>query len=164
MIYNIEFEEQFNTEFDVKDIYKRVVDTVLEYFGCPYDCEINLLFVNNDEIKEINNETRGIDAPTDVLSFPNIEFEKEGNFDSFDESQDCFEPDTGELILGDIVLSVDKIISQANEYGHSILREYAFLICHSMLHLIGFDHIEEDDRKVMEKYQEDIMNILNINR
>ena len=164
MIYNIEYEVEFTTDFDKEKIYRSVVDTVLDNFDCPYDCEVSLLFVEDEQMREINNETRGIDNSTDVLSFPNVNFEEAGKFDTIDEAEDYFEPDSGELILGDIVLSVDKIREQAKEYGHSELREYSFLICHSMLHLLGFDHMEEDERKEMEALQTKIMELLNITR
>ena len=164
MIYNFCNETEVKLEFEYEKIYREVVDCVLDTFDCKYDCEVSLLLVDNDSIKEINLETRGIDKPTDVLSFPNVIFEKPGDFDSIDESSDCFEPDSGELILGDIVISVDKVISQAIEYGHSQLREYAFLICHSLLHLLSFDHIKDDERSVMEDYQNKIMDVLNILR
>lgn len=164
MIYNFCNETEVKFEFEYEIIYQEVVDCVLDFFDCKYDCEVSLLLVNNDSIKEINSETRGIDKPTDVLSFPNIVLEVPGNFDSIDENADCFEPDSGELILGDIVISVDKVISQSLEYGHSKLREYAFLICHSLLHLLSFDHMTEDERKVMEDYQDKIMTKLNILR
>lgn len=164
MIYNIEYEVEFTTDFDKEKIYRSVVDTVLDNFDCPYDCEVSLLFVEDEQMREINNETRGIDNSTDVLSFPNVNFEEAGKFDIIDEAEDYFEPDSGELILGDIVLSVNKIREQAKEYGHSELREYAFLICHSMLHLLGFDHMEEDERKEMEALQTKIMELLNITR
>lgn len=164
MTYYLEKETEVNFDFDYEKTYRDVVNSVIEYFECPYDCEISLLLVNNESIRDINNQTRGIDSATDVLSFPNIEYELAGDFSNIDENDDLFEPDSGELILGDIVLSVDRVLTQAEEYGHSVLREYAFLICHSMLHLCGFDHIEENDRKVMEEKQKDIMNILGILR
>jgi len=164
MIYNFESEVEVNLDFDYEKIYRDVVDAVIDYFKCPYDCEISLLLVDNESIRDINSQTRGIDNATDVLSFPNAEFEVPGDFDSIDETDDIFEPDSGELILGDIVLSLEKVISQATEYNHSVLREYAFLIAHSMLHLIGFDHMEDDEREEMENYQAVIMNNLNILR
>lgn len=164
MIYNIEKEVEVDFSFDYEKVYQDVISTVMSYFECPYDYEISLLLVDNKSIHEINLDTRGIDNATDVLSFPNIDFINPASFDDFDETNDCFEPDTGELILGDIVLSVEKVNSQAKEYGHSVIREYAFLICHSILHLLGFDHIEEEDRVIMEQKQSEIMNILEINR
>ena len=87
-----------------------------------------------------------------------------GEFDFLEERDDCFDPETGELTLGDIVISKEKVIAQANEYGHSILREYAFLIVHSILHLVGYDHMEEDERRTMETKQDEIMDVLNIIR
>lgn len=165
MIYNFDSEVDITFDFDFEKVYRDVVDAVLDYFKCPYDYEISLLIVGDDEIRQINNDMRGIDKATDVLSFPNIDLSSDpGNFGIIDETDDIFEPDSGELILGDIVLSNNKIIEQSNEFGHSQLREYAFLIAHSMLHLIGFDHIEESDRIEMEKYQDIIMNILDIKR
>lgn len=164
MNYYLDKEIDVKFDFDYEKIYKDVVDAVLEYFECPYDYQVSLLLVDNDSIKIINSENRGIDNATDVLSFPNIEWSLAGKFDSIDEDEDYFDPDSGELILGDIVISVDKVKNQAEEYGHSELREYAFLICHSMLHLLGFDHIAEEDRKIMEEYQSIIMKELNILR
>lgn len=164
MIYNFESEIEIKFDFDYIEVYKKICDTVMDYFSCPYDCEISLLLVDNDIIKDINFQTRNIDSPTDVLSFPNVEYNVPGDLNDLDENGDYFEPDTGELILGDIILSQDRVLSQAEEYGHSVLREYAFLITHSMLHLFGFDHIEDDDRILMEEKQRDIMNILGIFR
>ena len=108
---------------------------------------------------------RGIDSVTDVLSFPMLSYEKAGDFSFLSEENECdFNPDTGEVILGDIIISVDKVKEQAGEYGHSESREFAFLITHSMLHLFGYDHIEEEDDKIMEPLQEKILNELNIYR
>lgn len=164
MIYNLDAEINISFDFDYEKVYHDVVDTVLEFFKCPYDIEVSLLLVDNESIREINKDTRDIDSATDVLSFPYVDLDIAGKFDSIDESSDCFEPDSGELILGDIVISVDKVISQAEEFGHSELREFAFLICHSMLHLIGFDHMEDTEREEMEEYQNKIMSLLNILR
>lgn len=164
MIYNFDTEVELKFDFDYVAVYEKAVNTVLDLFECPYDVETNLLIVDADSIKSINNETRGIDSVTDVLSFPNAEFVEPANFNDFDESGDYFEPESGELILGDIVLCYERIVSQAEEFNHSEMREYAFLIVHSLLHLLGFDHMEEEDRVVMEAKQAEIMNILNILR
>ena len=102
----------------------------------------------------MNLEHRGIDRATDVLSFPMLEFDHPGDFSIIDEeTADVFDPESGELMLGDIVISVDKVLEQAQEYGHSPKREYAFLIAHSMLHLCGYDHMDDEERKVMEEKQ-----------
>lgn len=113
---------------------------------------------DNDAIQEINREYREIDAPTDVLSFPMIEYEKESDFSHVEDSvEDYFNPESGELILGDIIISVEKVIEQAEKYGHSRERELAFLIAHSMLHLCGYDHMVDEEREVMEQKQREIL-------
>lgn len=106
-----------------------------------------------------------MDSETDVLSFPNIAFESAGDFASVELCEaDCFDPDSGELILGDIILSADRVLTQASEYGHSVLREFAFLTAHSMLHLCGYDHMEEREAAVMEEKQENVLKKLGITR
>ena len=113
----------------------------------------------------MNREHRGIDRPTDVLSFPNVDYETPADFSGIEDSiEDYFDPESGELCLGDIVISVDKVLEQAKEYGHSPKREYAFLIAHSMLHLLGYDHMEPEEAAVMEHKQEEILNRLGITR
>ena len=124
-----------------------------------------MLFTDNEAIREINKENRDIDAPTDVLSFPIGEYSVPGFFDDLEEEQpEVFHPDTGELMLGDIVISVERVVSQAKEFGHSEERELGFLLAHSVLHLCGFDHMEEEERLVMEEKQRQIMDVLKIYR
>ena len=122
------------------------------------------VIVGNNEIHRINLEQRGIDRPTDVLSFPMVEYEKPGCFDGLEEDPAAFHPDSGELMLGDIVISMDKAKEQAEAYGHSLEREYAFLIAHSMLHLFGYDHMEDEERAVMEEKQEEILQLVHYTR
>ncbi len=161
----IEEEGEKKLPFDVKETARLVVSASLEYIGCPYEAEIDLLLTDDEEIHKMNLEHRGIDRATDVLSFPMLEFDAPGDFSVFDEdSDDVFDPDSGELLLGDIVISKDKVLHQAEQYGHSPRREYAFLIAHSMLHLFGFDHMGEEERPVMEQKQRDIMNMVQIPR
>lgn len=164
MTFNFDSEVDFNFDFDAKEIYEQAVNAVLDYENCPYEADISLLLTDDESIREINKEMRGLDVATDVLSFPMSDYDIPADFDSLENADDAFEPDSGELLLGDIVISVDKIISQAASFGHSEKREFAFLIVHSMLHLIGFDHIEESDREVMEAHQQEIMIKLNILR
>lgn len=99
------------------------------------------------------------------MSFPNLEFRKAGVFE-IDERQeaDFFDPDTGELVLGDIMISAEKVLEQAESYGHSVQREFAFLMAHSMLHLCGYDHMEESEAGEMERRQEEILWKLGITR
>lgn len=160
------FEEEgsLTLPLNCKEIAEKVIDAALDYVNCPYEAEVNLLLTMNEQIQELNANFREIDRATDVLSFPMIDYEVPGEFDFLEELDECFHPETGELILGDIVISKEKVISQAEEFGHSIEREYAFLIAHSMLHLSGYDHLEEDERIEMERMQRELMEILNILR
>ena len=147
------------TDFEItpetEKLFNDVITESLRYEEFDPQCEISLSIVNNNEIQEINKQYRNIDAPTDVLSFPLLTFE-EG------EQADVNEND--EIMLGDIIISIEKAISQAEEYGHGLKRELAFLTAHSMLHLMGYDHMEDDEREEMFEKQEAILNNLGITR
>lgn len=160
------FEEEGTQKLPLncEEAARLAVETALDVLGCPYEAQINLLLTTNEQIHQMNLEFRNVDRPTDVLSFPMIEFETPGDFDGLEEREDCFDPETGELTLGDIVISKEKVLEQAEAYGHSVLREYAFLIVHSVLHLTGYDHIDEEERLVMEEKQRAILERLNILR
>ena len=149
----IEEEGNIKLDFDTEEIAALVIDAALELADCPYEAEINLLLTENAQIHEMNLEQRGIDRPTDVLSFPMIEYEEPGDFSVIDEES-----------AGDIVISKEKVLSQAEEYGHLPKREYAFLIAHSMLHLFGYDHMVDEERVVMEAKQKEIMEKVGIFR
>ena len=165
MTINIDKEVEMNFDFSENEYVEKVILAAMDFVDCPYEAEINVLFTDNAGIHEMNLEYREIDRPTDVLSFPMVEYETPGAFDKLEEEQgDCFHPETGELLLGDIVLSYEKIKEQAREYGHSELRELCFLVAHSMLHLFGYDHMEEEERNQMEQMQRDILSGLNILR
>lgn len=165
MTFYVENETEVTFPFDVEEIVEQVATAVLDAEDCPYESQVNVLLTDNEGIHEFNREHRGIDRETDVLSFPNVDFETEGDFDIDEEREaDYFDPDTGELILGDIIISVDKVMEQAESYGHSIKREFAFLVAHSMLHLCGYDHMQEEEAKVMEAKQEEILTSLGITR
>ena len=161
----IEEEGTSRLPFDTEEIAELVVSAALEYAAFPYEAEVNLLLTTDEEIHEMNRMYRGTDRPTDVLSFPMQEYEQPGDFSGFDEdSEDVFNPESGEFMLGDIVISKDRVLAQAEQYGHSSKREYAFLIAHSMLHLFGYDHMEEEERLLMEQKQREIMEKINIPR
>lgn len=164
MTLSLELETEFDVDFDYKKVAEEVVEYALDYLECPYEAQVNLLITNNEEIRNINKEYRDIDRDTDVLSFPMIEYEEPGSFDSIDESGDFFDPDSGELVLGDIIICAGKVFDQAEEYGHSVKREFAFLITHSILHLTGYDHMNEGDAALMEEKQEIILDKLGIKR
>lgn len=158
MTINIDFETEKRLQLDWEKIIRDIVEAAIDYEGCPYECEVSVLITDNDGIQEINKEMRQIDAPTDVLSFPMAEYDMPADFEALDEEDpSLFDPDTGELLLGDIVLNQDRIESQAREYGHEEKRELAFLVAHSMLHLFGYDHMEDSERLEMEKRQEEIL-------
>ena len=161
----IEEEGEIRLPFDIKETAESVVSAALEVEQCPYEAEVNLLLTTDEEIHRMNLEYRQIDRPTDVLSFPMIEYGRPGDFSGIDEERDdIFNPESGELLLGDIVISKNKVLSQAEQYGHEPKREYAFLIAHSMLHLFGYDHMEEEERHIMEERQRIIMQKVNILR
>ena len=154
---------------DYEAIIKNVIEAALNYEKCPYEAEVNVTLTDNAAIHEINREYREIDRATDVLSFPMIEYETPADFDALEDvmnqfPEDYFNPDTGELMLGDIVISVEKVEEQAEKYGHSKERELAFLTAHGMMHLFGYDHMEEDEAKVMEAKQREVLELLGITR
>ena len=161
----MENETGISFPFDEKELAGRIMEAVLETEGCPYEATVSVLLTKDEEIREYNRQYRGIDRATDVLSFPNIEYREPADFSQVEEAEaDCFDPDSGELVLGDIILSVDKVREQAESYGHSRKREYAFLVAHSMLHLCGYDHMEEGEAAVMEEKQRNILKGLGITR
>ncbi len=166
MIFFVENEVSANFSFDIEEVAKKVAMKALETEGCPFDVQLSLTITDDEGIREINKEFRDIDAPTDVLSFPNISYETPGDFSVCEGEQkiDIMDPDTGLIAFGDIVINEKRVREQAAEYGHSELREYAFLVAHSMLHLCGYDHMEEDEAKVMEEKQESILTSLGITR
>lgn len=165
MTFYVENETDVQFSFDVEETVHKVAVQVLDTEKCPYEAQINVLLTDNEGIREYNANYRKIDRETDVLSFPNVDYEKPADFEGLEEFEaDYFDPDSGELILGDIILSVDKVKEQAANYNHSEYREFAFLVAHSMLHLCGYDHMEEEEAKVMEEKQEAALNALGITR
>ena len=146
---DVEITEEF------EKLFNDVVKESLRYEEFDPECEVSLSIVSNDEIQEINKQFREIDAPTAVLSFPLLTFE---------EGEQADVNENNEIMLGDIIISIDKAKAQAEEYGHGLRRELAFLTAHSMLHLMGYDHMEEEEQKEMFKKQDDILNNLGITR
>ncbi len=161
----IEKEVEVSFDFNEEKLAEEVISFCLDHEEFPYEAEINLTLTDNEGIHEINRMYREIDRPTDVLSFPMLSYEQAGDFSGLEEDyDDNFNPDTGEIMLGDIVISIDKVREQAESYGHSEKREFAFLIVHSMLHLFGYDHMEPEEAAVMEEKQNLILNEMNILR
>ena len=136
-----------------EDLLEKIHDIIVEtlhYEGYDDNYEVSLSFVDNEEIHELNKEFRGVDRATDVLSFPLL--------------TDEFDVEIEEESLGDIVISLERALEQSEEYNHSFEREVCFLVCHSMFHLLGYDHDTEKNTKDMRKREEDVLNKLNITR
>ncbi|WP_035288159.1 rRNA maturation RNase YbeY [Clostridium sp. KNHs214] len=166
MLYIDNRQEKINVDEHFESTLENIIEWALKEEKVDLDCEISILFVDNEAIREINKEQRGIDRDTDVLSFPMLDY-PEGKVykdvylkKSFDDSYF----DEGKLVLGDIVLSLEKGKAQSEEYGHSFLRECCYLTVHSVLHLLGYDHMEEEDKKKMREREEEILNKFNIVR
>ncbi|CEJ72667.1 metal-dependent hydrolase [[Clostridium] sordellii] len=136
-----------------EELLEKIHDIIVEslhYEGYDDNYEVSLSFVDNEEIHELNRQYRGVDRATDVLSFPLL--------------TDDFDVEIEEESLGDIVISLERALEQSEEYNHSFEREVCFLVCHSMFHLLGYDHDTEENTKDMRKREEDVLNKLNITR
>ncbi len=152
--------EQDKVEFtdDCERAVRDVCAAALNEEECDFNAQISVTVTDDERVRAVNLEQRGIDRATDVLSFPMLEFDENGTADGE------YETDGDYIMLGDIVISAERAREQANEYGHSFLREISFLTAHSMLHLLGYDHEEEDEERIMFKKQEDILSLLGITR
>ena len=147
------FENETDQEldFDYENILEKVIRQAADQEKCPYEFEVNVTFTDNDSIREINREFRELDVPTDVLSFPMGE---NGVYDT--------NPETGAQILGDVVISMEKARDQAELFGHSLQREVGYLTAHSVLHLLGYDHMEKLERVRMREKEELVMEQLGL--
>lgn len=153
-IYFENDQEKHSIHYKLKMLIRHTILETLDYEGMENDAEVSVTFVDDEGIRELNNKFRGLDKPTDVLSFPLLDYEGESEEPFFDEL--CHN-------LGDIVISLERAMAQANEFGHSFEREVAFLTAHSMLHLLGYDHeLSEEDDADMRKRQNDIMERLGL--
>ena len=139
---------------------RRVIRTALAEEGVDFPCEIDVLLTNDEAIHQINLEMRGVDRSTDVLSFPEFELHP-GELPGMEDA----DPGTGLVPLGDMVISLEHVTAQAKEYGHSNRRELAYLVVHSVLHLLGYDHLDEGPQKEqMRAREETIMDVLGVGR
>ncbi len=154
------FENETDFEIDQRQIdeLNSVCQAVLQMEECNFDAEISFTITDNEGIREINRDYRDIDRATDVLSFPMLEFG--------DEEIDAeFETENGMVVLGDIVISIERAEEQAKELNHSLRRELAFLVAHSMLHLLGYDHVDNPEgERIMIKKQNTVLNDLGLTR
>ena len=161
----VENETMIQFDFDIEALVEMLLLAVLSEEKCPYESQVNMLITDNEGIREYNRQYRRIDSATDVLSFPMIAFESEADFSVVDGKEaDYFEPESGELVLGDIIISADRVKEQAKQFGHSEKREFAFLTVHSLLHMCGYDHMEKEKARIMEDKQEEILRKLGITR
>lgn len=158
LIENIQ--EKINITDEINTLIKTVIELSLEMDNFSILSEVSVVLVDNERIQGINKEHRQIDKPTDVLSFPMLDF-SEGEI-----IQTCGDVDLDEnlLLLGDIVISMEMAKKQSEEYEHSFEREVAFLTAHGIFHLLGYDHMEEDDEKIMMRKQETVMEKLGLKR
>ena len=166
IIINFDVSDKYKFEFDYKMLSKKITKRVFELENLYYDFSYNLSIVDKLTIKRINKENRNINKITDVLSFPNIDFKRASNFKAYikDDVYDVSILDltTKTIFLGDVVMCYDKILEQSKLYNHSIKREYSFLLVHSLLHLLGYDHMDIKDERKMFKKQDEILDSLNI--
>ena len=158
--HRIILEAEVEAPDTVEPLLRRVISAALEAEGMDLPCEINVLLTDDEGIHQVNLDMRGVDRPTDVLSFPMFDLspgEKPG-----EEHED---PDTGLVPLGDICISLERAAAQAEEYGHSVERELSYLAVHSVLHLLGYDHMDEGPMKAqMRRREEHILEGLGIRR
>jgi probable rRNA maturation factor len=160
---NVKELEAFNES--IGSLITRVVDYAVKFEEFNLSYEISFTITDNLGIKEYNCQYRNIDRETDVLSFPMLEFDKKDIIaHNFKVSKEDENPENGNVVLGDIILSLEKAAQQALEYGHSFEREVAFLTVHSVLHLLGYDHMELEDEVIMRKEEEQILSNMNLSR
>lgn len=149
---NITFDIATLRKFSVTSIIKRCIEATLEAEKVTVPCEINVFVTNNKGIHAINLASRNVDAPTDVLSFPMFQFEAGSLPDCWDPFLD---PETDLCPLGDMAISLEKAVNQAKEFGHSVRREIGYLTIHSVLHLLGYDHMDEGTQKAQMRKREE---------
>ena len=152
---NLVFEQLSLQKFTISSIIRKCIQETLRAEGISTKCEINVLVTDDKGIQTINRESRQIDRPTDVLSFPMFQLEAGNPPQDWEEFED---PETGLVPLGDMCISLERAVAQAREFGHSVRREVGYLTIHSMLHLLGYDHVDEGEMKAqMRKREKQIM-------
>lgn len=151
----------FDIKFPLKKTVKRAAKAALSYFDIvEKSVSVEIGFLSEEEIKDLNQRMRNVDNVTDVLSFPSQQITLPFNPADYKE----LNPENGALMLGEIYICKNKAISQAQEYGHGLKRELAFLTVHGMLHLLGFDHTVEDEEEIMKAHAESILSSADFNR
>ncbi|MEA4827876.1 rRNA maturation RNase YbeY [Clostridium sp. JNZ J1-5] len=166
MVYIDNRQNKIEVKDEIIDNVDKIINHALKEEMVNIETQVSVIFIDNHQIKEINKEQRNIDKVTDVLSFPMLYYPegkvyKEVYLDYKFGAEDI---DDGELVLGDIVLSLEKALEQSEEYGHSFMREVCYLTVHSILHLLGYDHMNEEDKSRMRKREEEILEKFNVKR
>ncbi|KOF57018.1 MULTISPECIES: rRNA maturation RNase YbeY [Clostridium] len=166
MIFIDNRQEIINVEDKLLDKIKEIIDYGLKEEGVKVDYEVSVILIDNKEIRNINRENRNVDSVTDVLSFPMLEYPEGKVFKDVysDYEFDDTYLDDEKLVIGDIAISLERAKEQSIEYGHSFLREVLYLTVHSVLHLMGYDHMEEIDKEKMRAREEEILNRFGISR
>ncbi|MEG0307442.1 MAG: rRNA maturation RNase YbeY [Clostridium sp.] len=166
MIYMDDRQNLISIDADLSNTIEDIINYTLKEEEVEIPYEVSIIFVDNETIKEINEDTRGKDNITDVLSFPMLGYDEKLVFKQcyvgYEFSQ--IDLNEGNLVLGDIVLSLERAMEQSEEFGHSFTREVCYLIIHSILHLLGYDHMEEDDKNIMRAREEEILEKFKIQR
>ena len=163
----INFDIDYKFDFDIYKLSKKIIKEVFEVEKIKGIYSVNISIVTKNVIKKLNFKNRNINKITDVLSFPNIKLNNRNEFKKLVNAKNShlfYDYDSSSIFLGDVIICYDKIISQSKKYNHSIKREYSFLLTHSILHLIGYDHMKKVDEDTMFKKQDLILSNLNINR
>ena len=158
---NIVFEQMSLQRFIISNNIRKCIQETLNAEGVNVRCEINVLVTDDAGIRIINRESRSLDKPTDVLSFPMFQLEAGILPENWDEYRD---PDSGLVPLGDMCISLERAVAQSQEFGHSVRREVGYLTIHSMLHLLGYDHMEDDEKAEMRAKEESVMEQINVTR
>lgn len=162
--YTVEIYDECNYyDEEMHKSLENTITTAFSYLKPDFDLLVNVSIVSEEEIKELNRDNRQVDSVTDVLSFPMLEWQEPEKL-LYDINDYDYDFDTKCVFLGDIILCKQRIEEQAREYGHSLLRESVYLTLHGVLHLMGYDHIEENDKKIMRKKEEEILKILGSER
>ena len=154
MTLNFESEYEKELPFDAREVAEKVFTFTMDYLGCPYEAEVSLLLTDDETIHQINKEQRDIDRATDVLSFPMFQFTP-GQVP--EDVQEDIDPQTGLLPLGDMAISLERARDQAKRFGNSLRRETGYLTIHSILHLLGYDHMDEGEMKRQMRTREEII-------
>ena len=156
------WEVEMKARPQIEALLEKVLSKGLEMEGITIPVEVSVTITTPEEVHALNKEYRGIDRTTDVLSFPMVEFDSDDLNACISQSE--WDPDEDCVMLGDIILNYDQALAQAEEYGHSAKRELSFLTIHSLLHLLGYDHMEQEEELIMREHQEQVLEALSITR